>query len=93
MSYTVQGRPLICWRVREAEERWLFDPFKEPSGNYSAQPRGREDLFPLDHLFLEELPPSEHVSLEALKEDYPDGFMLCSPRVWATVTTELSPSL
>lgn len=90
------GAPLVCWRIRDASSRWLHP--RLPAGGDSANlapmtviPLDTDLALPLNAPVAEELPPAEGMDRTALDTRFPDGYVLCSPRVWDDLGYQAAP--
>ena len=103
LSYRVvggalDGAPLLCWRTRDDASHWVHaripnaDTPPPPATALTIQPEDLPETLNLVAPALDQpLPPSERMSLEALDTQFPDGYVLCSPRVWDDLGYRVAP--
>ena len=101
-DFADRGIPLVCWRAPEDRSRWMAVRGQAPVGGLSAaqenertsvtvQADGADRVFSLDHPSLEILPETERMTPAELDQRYPQGVVLCSPRVWEDLGFEAAP--
>lgn len=98
-----QRIPMLCHRIRETQEKWFYiggklrDTLPSDGNTNCLITLGLmdhslgENQWTYHGKLQESLPESESISLMDTESLYPDGFVLCSPRVWNEAGFDAAP--
>lgn len=92
--------PLLCWRYRNLSDRWIVLPEQlgvedMSSVELTLRPEGAPSgtVHSISGECIRELPESPYTDLEKLRQKHPDGFALCSPRLWNELGFDAAPEV